>query len=278
MVDSSRPRCAWAALFLAYKMVGGDLCMTPTELPGRIATLNGVQLYFEVHGSGEPLLLLHGFSGSSQDWMASAADWGTQFQLLVPDLRGHGRSSTLSTSFRHEEAAADMLALLDHLRIDACKGVGVSAGGNVLLHMATKQPARVKAMVLVSATSYFPAQARHIMSQYGDTLPEAQWEILRRRHPGGDAQIKALLASTKAFATSYDDMNFTPPYLSTIQARTLIVQGDRDPLYPVEISVEMAKAIRQSSLWIIPNAGHGPVIGERWSEFLKTAAAFLRNA
>ena len=71
---------------------------------------------------------------------------------------------------------------------------------------------------------------------------------MRRRHPGGEAQVNAILASTKAFADSYDDMNFTPPYLSTIAARTLIVQGDRDLLYPVEISVEMAKAIPQSSL------------------------------
>jgi pimeloyl-ACP methyl ester carboxylesterase len=252
--------------------------MTPTPSHGRIETINGIQLYFEVVGSGEPLLLLHGFSGSSQDWMPSATEWGSEFQLIVPDLRGHGLSSVLSKPFRHEEASSDMLALLDHLGIASCKGVGVSGGGNVLLHMATRQPERVKAMVLVSTTPYFPAQARAIMSQYADSLPEQQWEVLRKRHPGGDAQIKALLASTKAFATSYDDMNFTPPCLSTIQARTLIVQGDRDPLYPVEISVEMAKAIRQSSLWIVPNAGHGPVIGERWPEFLKTAVAFLRNA
>ncbi|HKE32888.1 MAG TPA: alpha/beta hydrolase, partial [Candidatus Angelobacter sp.] len=73
-----------------------------------------------------------------------------------------------------------------------------------------------------------------------------------------------------------DDMNFTPPFLATIKARTMIVQGDRDPLYPLEISVEMARAIPQSSLWIVPNAGHGPVIGDRWPEFLKTASAFLR--
>jgi len=72
-------------------------------------------------------------------------------------------------------------------------------------------------------------------------------------------------------------MNFTPPFLSTIQARTLIVQGDRDPLYPVELSVEMAKAIPQASLWILPNSGHGPVIGEKWPEFLQTAASFLRD-
>jgi pimeloyl-ACP methyl ester carboxylesterase len=72
-------------------------------------------------------------------------------------------------------------------------------------------------------------------------------------------------------------MSFTPPHLSTIRARTLIVQGDRDPLYPVEMSVEMARAIPQSSLWIVPDSGHGPVIGERWLEFVKTAAAFLRE-
>ncbi|HUE56855.1 MAG TPA: alpha/beta hydrolase, partial [Candidatus Udaeobacter sp.] len=269
---------AWAVLFFVVQdELKEAMKMTPTQSRGRIETVNGVQLYFEINGSGEPLVLLHGFSGSSQDWMASTTEWGDQFQLIVPDLRGHGRSNILSKPFRHEEAATDMLALLDHLGIGSCKGLGVSAGGNVLLHMATKEPERVKAMVLVSATPYFPPQARTVMSQYADNLTDQQWEILRHRHPGGDAQIKALLASTKAFATSYDDLNFTPPYLSTIQARTLIVQGDRDPLYPVEISVEMARVIRQSSLWIIPNGGHGPVIGDRWPEFLKTAAAFLRN-
>jgi len=251
--------------------------MTPTRPPGRIETLNGQQLYFEVYGTGEPLLLLSGFSGSSQDWIPSLAQWGTKFQLILPDLRGHGRSGILSKPFRHEDAALDMFALLDHLGIRSCKGVGISAGGNLLLHMATKQPERINAIVLVSATPYFPPPARPIMSQYPDLLPEEQREFLRRRHSGGDLQVRAILESTRSFATSYDDMNFTPPYLSTIRARTLIVQGDRDPLYPVELSVEMAKAIPQSQLWILPNAGHGPVFGEKWPDFQKTAAAFLRG-
>lgn len=251
--------------------------MAPTRSSGRVETLNGQQLYFEVHGTGEPLLLLHGFSGFSQDWIPSLAQWGKRFQLILPDLRGHGRAGVLAIPFRHEDAATYMLALLDHLGIRACKGVGISAGGNVLLHMATKQPDRISAMVLVSATPYFPAQARVIMSQYADNLPAEQWEILRRRHPGGDAQIKAILASTKSFAASYDDLNFTPPLLSTIKARTFIIQGDRDPLYPVELSVEMFKAIPNSRLWIVPNSGHGPVIGARWPEFIQTASAFLQD-
>lgn len=242
---------------------------------GCIEGLNGVQLYFEIYGVGEPLLLLHGFGGCGQDWLPLTSEWREQFQLIVPDLRGHGRSSPLSKPFRHDDAASDMLVLLDHLNITSFKGLGISGGGNVLLHLATRQPGRVKAMVLVSATSYFPAQARPIMRQYPNSLTEQDWEMMRRRHPGGDDQIKAILASTQAFAESYDDMNFTPPFLATIRARTLIVQGDRDPFYPVEISLEMAKAIPQSSLWIIPGGGHGPIGGERWTEFVRTASVFL---
>ena len=143
--------------------------------------------------------------------------------------------------------------------------------------MAAQQPERITAMVLVSATPYFPDQARSIMRQYADTVSEQQRAMMRQIHPGGDAQIDALLASTKAFADSHDDMNFSPSSLGRIQARTLIVQGDRDPLYPVELSFEMANAIPHSRLWIIPDAGHGPVIGQKWSEFLETASAFLRD-
>ena len=249
--------------------------MPNSSPPGKVETLNGVNIYFEVHGAGEPLILLSGFSGSSQDWIPSLNQWDGYFQLILPDLRGHGRSSILSKPFRHDDAAVDMFALLDHLEIASFKGVGVSAGGNVLLHMATQQPNRAKAMVLVSATPYFPPQARAIMRQYADNLPEQEWERLRRIHAGGDPQIKSLLAGATAFADSHDDLNFTPSTLAAIQARTLIIQGDRDPLYPVEISVEMAKAIPHSSLWIIPNSGHGPVMGEKWPEFIKASITFL---
>jgi pimeloyl-ACP methyl ester carboxylesterase len=251
--------------------------MSHVQPAGNTVVFNGIEIYFEQHGTGEPVLLLHGFSGSSQDWKASLAEWGDGFELIVPDLRGHGRSGILATHFRHRDAAADMFALLDYLEIGACKGVGISGGGNVLLHMAASRPERVKAMVVVSATPYFPAQARPIMRQYPETLPPEQWEVLRRRHPRGDAQIHAILESARAFAESHDDMNFTPPLLATIEARTLIVQGDRDPFYPVELSLEMARAIPHSSLWIVPNSGHGPVFGERWTEFQRTAAAFLRE-
>jgi pimeloyl-ACP methyl ester carboxylesterase len=244
---------------------------------GRIEKVNGVDVYFEVHGTGEPVLLLHGFSGTSQDWTRTLAGWGDGLQLILVDLRGHGRSGILKAPFRHEDAADDTLALLDRLGIAKCKGVGISGGGNVLLHMAVKQPERVKTMVLVSATPRFPEQGRAIMRQYGTGLPEAEWERLRRAHARGDAQIEMLLASTRAFAESHDDLNFTAENLREITARTLIVQGDRDPLYPIALSEEMAAGIPNAALWVVPGGGHGPVIGALWGEFQRRAAEFLRS-
>ena len=84
--------------------------MTPAAAPGRIEVLNGLQLYFEIHGTGDPLLLLHGFTGCSQNWLPTQEQWGNGFQLIVPDLRGHGRSGVLIKPFRHEDSASDMLA------------------------------------------------------------------------------------------------------------------------------------------------------------------------
>jgi len=252
--------------------------MTPTPPAGEIEILNGVQLYYETYGSGEPLVLLHGFMGSSLDWASLAAEWAADFRVIVPDMRGHGHSANPELIFRHDAAAGDILALLDRLGVRTFKGLGVSGGGNVLLHLATKHPERVKAMVLVSATTHFPEQARTIMRGYKiEVLPQQETELLRRRHPGGAAQIDLLFAHARAFADSYDDLNFTARDLARIRARTLIVQGDRDPFYPLRISEEMAAGIPNSELWIVQGGGHGPIGGERWPEFVKTAGGFLRQ-
>ena len=249
----------------------------PTENIGKTLEINGIQLYYETQGAGEPLLLLHGGSGCHEDWAyAGREELLREYTLITPDARGHGRSTNPAGSITHRQCALDTLALLDHLGIEKCKAIGISMGGNILLHMATLQPDRIASMVVVSAAIYFPEQARAIMRQVSvDSQPPEAWETMRKRHRHGDEQIKAIWEWSRGMADSYDDMNFTPPYLSTIQARTLIVQGDRDPLYPVEISVEMAQAIPRSSLWIVPNGGHGPIGGERWAEFTKTAATFL---
>jgi len=243
-------------------------------------TFEGAQLHYRTRGAGEPLLLLHGFTGSGGDWvhLFDLDDLARRFLLIMPDARGHGRSTNPSGAFTHRQCARDVIALCDHLGVARCKAIGLSLGGNTLLHLATAHPDRVAAMVLIGAPSYFPAQARAIMRMFGpDAHTPDEWTAMRARHAHGDDQIRALWRTAVGFADSHDDMTFTPPHLATIRARTMIVTGDRDPLYPLEIFVEQYRAIPEAALCVLPNGGHDAVFGPARAEFVRSALAFLQS-
>ena len=238
--------------------------------------VNGFSMYYEARGAGQPLLLLHGGTGIGADWTHVFPNDPPGYRVVVPDLRGHGRSTNPSRRFTFRQCARDVAALLDALQIDQVNAIGMSMGAKTLLHLASEQPDRVSAMVLVSATPYFPQQMRAIAATFdADTLTDQELVALRARHVHGDDQIRALWQMTRSFATSYDDMAFTPPLLATIRARTLVVHGDRDPLYPVELGVEIYRSIPTCALWVVPNGGHGPIFGPMAPRFVETALAFL---
>lgn len=240
--------------------------------------VEGARLVYRTIGEGEPLLLLHGYFGTGEAWAPFFDELAGHYRLIVPDLRGHGRSTNPAGRFTHRRAARDMLALLDRLGIDRVKAMGISTGGMTLLHMATTRPEVVEAMVLLGATSYFPEQARAIMrARDPERMAPSRVEAYGRSHSGGVEQARALLRDFHAFADDYDDMNFTRPLLSTITARTLIVHGDRDAFFPVSIPVEQYEAIPEAAFWIVPDGGHVPLIGtERGSRvFLETVLDFL---
>jgi len=251
---------------------------TESFASGHTETINDIEMYYELRGEGEPLVLLHGGGGVGHNWDLIFNEPPEGFRLIIPDLRGHGRSTNPANKFTIRQVARDVLSLLDRLGVEQFKAIGLSLGAKSLLHIATQEPARVDAMVLVSATPYFPEQARVMMGQLTpDSRTEAEWEQMRQWHKHGDQQILALWAHMNALKDSFDDMNFTPPLLSTITARTLIVHGDRDPLYPANVAMEMYSAIPDSSLWVVPNGGHGPIFGKMTAPFIETALAFLRN-
>jgi pimeloyl-ACP methyl ester carboxylesterase len=241
----------------------------------RSAQVYDIELYYELRGDGEPLVLLHGGGGAGSNWNLVFVDPPPGHRLIIPDLRGHGQSLNPSGQFSFRQCALDVLALLDQLKIDRFKAIGLSLGAKTLLHIATQQPSRIDAMVLVSGAPYFPEQARALMRAVdSENHSEAEWRQMRGWHQT-DEQIRALWRMAGALADSYDDLNFTPPYLSTITARTLIVHGDRDQLYPVRLAVEMYEAIAGAQLWVVPNGGHGPIFGALAEHFVSTAVAFL---
>ena len=224
-----------------------------------VVETNGVEMFCTDDGDGPALVLLHGGTGRGEHWKLVFPDGIPGHRVITVDLRGHGRSTNPSGSFTFRECALDVLGLLDGLGIDRFGAIGMSAGAKTMLHAATLQPARVEAMVLVSATPRFPEQARAAM-----------------RAVAADAQTPEHFRKMMlAMAADRDDMDFTSESLATIRARTLIVHGDRDPLYPVELALEMYRAIPESQLWVVPNGGHGPIFGEQAAAFRTAAQSFV---
>jgi pimeloyl-ACP methyl ester carboxylesterase len=238
--------------------------------------INGIELSWEIAGEGEPLLWLHGAMGSGPDWRYIFNEPPAGYRIIAPDLRGHGASTNPDGAFTFRQCAADVLALLRHLNLSRVKAIGLSGGGITLLHMATASVDAIQSMVVVSAPPYFPAEARGFMKQFSpETVGAAEMERMRQRHTRGDSQIQQLFAMARGFADSYDDVSFTQPHLATIAAETLIVFGDRDPLYPVSLAFDLYRAIPKSYLWVVPNGGHGPVFGESAAQFSSTVLRFL---
>lgn len=251
----------------------------PAAAPGQIVAVNGINLHYEERGSGEPLLLLHGFGMCGPgDWGQIADDLARDNRVILVDLRGHGWSTNPSGEFTMRQSAEDIRALLDVLNIDRVRAMGISAGGMTLLHLATKYADRVDSMVVIGATSHFHRQAREVLRQIGASPPSSgDLTMLKKCAHRGEGQMRDLMRQFIGFKDSHEDMIFTPPYLATIKARTLIVHGDRDEFFPVEIPVEMYTSIPGSQLWIVPNGDHVPIYGARTPEFLRITRNFLER-
>jgi pimeloyl-ACP methyl ester carboxylesterase len=248
--------------------------------PARTATLlrpDGAQIYYETYGEGSPLILLHGFTSSGAFWKPYVTHFAKHFCVIVPDLRGHGRSTNPSEQFDHLEAAYDVFALLDELKIDKVKAIGLSYGGMALLHMAVLHPEQVEAMVVIGVSDRMTEQHRQISRSLAPDSPSWNWDVFRQTHLHGDEQIYAMLRQFHLWKDTDDEAVFSPAQLSTIEARTLVVHGDHDPMFPVSVAVGLSQAIAGSYLWVIPNGNHVPIMAHRVEEFARTALDFLQN-
>jgi pimeloyl-ACP methyl ester carboxylesterase len=236
--------------------------------------VDGMELHYDVHGDGEPLLWLHGGMGHGPDWKFIFGQPPGGYRLIAPDLRGHGRSTGAGPTYSFRQSGFDVFALLDHLQIERVKIIGLSGGGITAMHMATIAPSRVDAMIVISAPARFPDQARAIQRIYSEAmLGEADRARMRERHRRA-GQLETLFAQVHAFADG-DDPNFSREDLAAVAAETLIVFGDRDPLYPLSLAVDLREAIPRSWLWVVPNGGHGPVFGPAAPRFVETALTFF---
>jgi pimeloyl-ACP methyl ester carboxylesterase len=243
---------------------------------GNFATINGLKIYYEESGKGMPVILLHHFFATASQWKTYVPELAKKYRVINVDLPGHGRSDYMDTTkvYLHKKATEYIIGLIDFLKLDSVYLIGASGGGYITLYLATLRPDLVKRAVVIGGLTYRPKQVREILAGWSKD-PDAT-EIAR------NGKEKAILLHKQFtyFSQLYGDPSFTPDVLSTIRAKTLIVQGDND-FAPISNALEMYQNIPNSYLWIVPNGGHfcfPPYLDPKnESDFVKRTMEFLNG-
>jgi len=273
--------------------------MEPTT---RLVTVRGIPFSLQTAGTGPGLLLLHGFTGSSATWAAFLPEWSTQYQVLAPDLIGHGQSAAPTDPARYtlEEAVDDLLALLDTLGIDQCIVLGYSLGGRLALTFAVHAPARVSALILESTSPGIADPSERAARKAQDEALAAMieergiawfveyWEqqplfASQARLPADvRARIRAerLAQRPSGLANSLRGMGtgvMTPlwDHLPQLDLPVLLIVGAFDTKY-VTIGQSMAAQLPHAELVIVPDAGHAVHV-EQPEIFQNLVSTFLQR-
>src|SRR5438128_12351405 len=138
---------------------------TDTKATGKYANTNGINLYYETHGSGRPLILLHGGLMSSETFGPVLPQLSERHQVIAPDLQGHGRTADIDRPLDVRLMADDIAALIDHLGLDRPDVVGYSLGGGVALQTAVRHPDKVGRLVAASAHVWRDAVPPEMLAQ-----------------------------------------------------------------------------------------------------------------
>ena len=209
---------------------------------GRYADVNGINLYYEVHGTGRPLILLHGGLGSGEMFGPNLAAFADHHQVILPDLQGHGRTADIDRPLDTRLMADDIAALIDHLGLEKPDLVGYSLGGGVALQVAIRHPAKVGRLVSAAANIRRGAIYPEMLEQQGQVGAAAaefmkdtpMYELYHRVAPRPEDFPRLL---DKIGAAMAKDFDFTEE-VRGLRVPTLVVAADADmapPSHYVEI-------------------------------------------
>lgn len=213
-----------------------------------LITVNGIELYYEVHGSGAPLVLLGGLGLDLSEMGRLTGPLATAFQVIVIDIRGAGRSAKPAGPYSIEQMAADIAGLMDQLGLPRAHLAGISLGGRIAMALALDWPGRVDRLILV-ATSPRAAGARSLV-RAGMIL--ANLPGLRGQYRQPRSAMKAQFDATTRFDVT--------ARLPQIAAPTLIVHGRSDHIAPAAVAEQMHTLIPRSQLVLIDGGHLAPLL------------------
>lgn len=218
------------------------------SVAGHTFTHDGVKLYYEVYGSGEPLLLVHGNGGSIADFDAQIDHFRNRYKVIAMDSRDQGRSADSSDKLTYEKMTDDLAALIDHLKVGPVNVLGWSDGGIEALLLGIRHPAKVKKIAAMAANlnpsedAVRPDVIAMVKSMISAIL------AADRDTPRGRRELKVT-------GMMLDEPNIELKALEAITAPTLVLAGDHD-LIRDEHTVEIFHHIPNSQLAIFPDATH----------------------
>jgi pimeloyl-ACP methyl ester carboxylesterase len=220
------------------------------------ASVNGLELYYETHGSGRPLVLLQGgLMTNDLNWGPLLAPLAAQRQVIAVELQGHGHTADTDRPMTIEALADDVIALLDHLGIAEADVFGFSLGGLVGYAMALRAPSRVGKLLVASADAHRPP-GRESVPLSDDKMPTpADFQGMQDAR----AAVAPDPADFERFAEKTSTMVHEFPgwtdELRSLHVPTLLVFGDRD-FSPLPDVVEMFELLPNAQLAVLPGTTH----------------------
>ncbi len=229
------------------------------SVQGKYAEVNGLKMYYEIHGAGKPLVLLHGAFGSAEGWGGLLPMLAKTRQVIVVELQGHGHTGDIERPLSFNQMAEDTAAILRQLKIEKADVFGYSMGGSVALALAMKHPELVGRLAILGAgtgatkDTYDPEGYKQFKSMTPENFNFPQLKDPYTRKAPDPSKWPVLVA--KIIAMDDDFKGFAEKDVKAIIAPTLIMMGDRDVVRP-EHAVAMMRLIPHSQLAIFPGGDH----------------------
>ncbi|MEM7019104.1 MAG: alpha/beta hydrolase [Pseudomonadota bacterium] len=237
----------------------------PNPDKAETALVNGKHLYYEIYGEGSPLLFLHGYGLSSIAWHSYVDDYIEDYQVILIDLTGNGRSDPFQETLSIRSVGEDLQALVHYLKLEKLQAIGFSYGGDVLFQLALLEPQLVESMVTIGAlgswdVNDFPNLIKMFTREYVDLT----------EYHSGDEQLDALFAQFPNYTVTLSDEE-----LQSIKTNVLLVMGDDDPVMTLEEAARVRKHLPHSDLWVLPNVSDSAHTGQNKPDFVRISKAFL---
>lgn len=233
---------------------------------GKYADINGIKLYYEIYGSGEPLLLIHGNNESIASFDEQIPELAKSYMVIALDSRGQGNSTLDSTKLTYELFAEDVNKFLAYLNLKQVNVLGWSDGGNIALILALKHPERIRKIAVMAAVLY--NKSTSIPDNINNAIRKQLAEMEREKVSVYDMnyRLKKLLLT---------EPNINPETLTNMQVPALIMAGKND-IVKEEHTKLIAQKIPQSTLRIFKGTGH-EAPKDIPEEFNKTVLEFFNN-